>query len=224
MTSLLLFLFILIGFGTCIDLSHVAVLLSKKMDNFYMEPTLELALNLLKKKELTEAASHYGLDISENAMKAAIKKVVLDYLMEEELIAKPDSSDTMKGQQLLELKRLEFQEQEREKETQLKLKELDIKEKEIAMQLKLRELEACPTAAPTPTVKSTGFDVSKHIRLVPPFQETEVDNYFVHFEKIATSLEWLREVWTFYYRVCWWERLGRFIQLYLWRRVPNMTK
>ena len=43
---------------------------------------------------------------------------------------------------------------------------------------------------------STGFDVSKHIRLVPPFQEEEVDKYFIHFENIATSLEWPREVWT----------------------------
>ena len=33
------------------------------------------------------------------------------------------------------------------------------------------------------------FDVSKHIKLVPPFQEREVDKYFLHFEKIATSLE-----------------------------------
>ena len=33
------------------------------------------------------------------------------------------------------------------------------------------------------------FDVSKHIKLVPPFLETEVDKYFLHSEKIATSLE-----------------------------------
>ena len=39
------------------------------------------------------------------------------------------------------------------------------------------------------------FDVSKHIRLVPPFQEKKVDKYFLHFEKIATCLEWPRDVW-----------------------------
>jgi len=33
------------------------------------------------------------------------------------------------------------------------------------------------------------FEMSKHIKLVPPFQEGEVDKYFLHFEKIATSLE-----------------------------------
>ena len=35
----------------------------------------------------------------------------------------------------------------------------------------------------------------RHIRFVPPFQETEPDKYFLHFEKVATSLEWPKEVW-----------------------------
>ena len=45
--------------------------------------------------------------------------------------------------------------------------------------------------------KSPGFDVSKHIKLAPPFQVTKLDKYFVHFKKIATSLECPKEVWTF---------------------------
>ena len=32
------------------------------------------------------------------------------------------------------------------------------------------------------------FDVTKHIRLVPPFQEKEVDKYFLYFEKVAENL------------------------------------
>ena len=155
MTFLLFLVLLLIGFVTRVDLPYVTVLLSNRMDNLYTEPTLEI-LNSLKKKELSEAATHYRLEIPKNASKAAIKKLVLDYLIEEELIAEPAEllSDTMRGQQLLELKRLEFQEREQEREAQLKMKELEIKEKEIAMQLKLRELEARPTT--TPMVKSTG--------------------------------------------------------------------
>ena len=96
---------------------------------------------------------------------------------------------------LLDLKLLEFQEREREWESQLKLKVLEIKEKELSIQLKLKELEKTPVALslwadPPPTA----FDVSKHIRFVPPFQEKEVDKYFLHFEKVATSLEWPKEV------------------------------
>jgi hypothetical protein len=42
----------------------------------------------------------------------------------------------------------------------------------------------------------SGFDATKYIRLVPHFQEKDVDKYFVHFEKIATSLNWPKESWT----------------------------
>ena len=35
----------------------------------------------------------------------------------------------------------------------------------------------------------------KNVRLVPPFQEKEVDKFFLHFEKIATSLKWPKEFW-----------------------------
>ena len=40
------------------------------------------------------------------------------------------------------------------------------------------------------------FDVTKHIRLVPPFQEKDVDKYFLHFEKVAENLNWPKEHWT----------------------------
>ena len=40
------------------------------------------------------------------------------------------------------------------------------------------------------------FDVTKHIRLVLPFQEREVDKYFLHFEKVAENLNWPKEHWT----------------------------
>ena len=42
----------------------------------------------------------------------------------------------------------------------------------------------------------THFDVTKHIRLVRPFQEKEVDKYFLHFEKVAENLKWPKEHWT----------------------------
>ena len=80
------------------------------------------------------------------------------------------------------MKRLEFQEKEREREAQLKLKEIEYKEKELAAQLKLKELELKGTTAidtgATEKADGLSFDVSKHIRFVPTFSETEVDKYF----------------------------------------------
>ena len=40
------------------------------------------------------------------------------------------------------------------------------------------------------------FDVTKHIRPVPLFEEKETDQYFPHFEKVAENLKWLKVHWT----------------------------
>lgn len=39
------------------------------------------------------------------------------------------------------------------------------------------------------------FDVSRYLKLVPPFRESEVDAYFVTFERIAVKLRWPKDVW-----------------------------
>lgn len=39
------------------------------------------------------------------------------------------------------------------------------------------------------------FDVCKYIKLVPPFHESEVDAYFVAFERIAGKLRWPNDMW-----------------------------
>ena len=72
------------------------------------------------------------------------------------------------------------------------------------MQLKLKELEAKTMSPHEPHSKSVGFDISKHKHnlFVPPFQERKIDKYFLHSEKVATSLEWPLISVLFYYRVC----------------------
>ena len=42
---------------------------------------------------------------------------------------------------------------------------------------------------------SAKFDVTKHINFVPPFQQADVDKYFLHFEKVAGNLKWPKEYW-----------------------------
>ena len=61
--------------------------------------------------------------------------------------------------------------------------------KELELQDKIK-----PKTLPLDTSKT--FDVTKHIQLVPPFQEKEVDKYFLHFEKVAETLKWPKEHWT----------------------------
>ena len=70
------------------------------------------------------------------------------------------------------------------------------REKEREFQLRMRETEMQERANQPKQNIEYNFDVTKHIRLVPPFQEKEVDKYFLHFEKVAENLNWPKEHWT----------------------------
>ena len=83
--------------------------------------------------------------------------------------------------------------QEKEKENERLLQE---KEKERQYNLRMKELEMQDKVKTKLLDLGTHFDVIKHIRLVPPFQEKEVDKYFLHFEKVAENLKWPKEHWT----------------------------
>ena len=98
----------------------------------------------------------------------------------------------------------EMEEKERERQERIEIEkeklkfETEEKERERQFQLKLKEIElhdkSKSKSLPLDTSKT--FDVTKHIRLVPPFQEKEVDKYFLHFEKVAENLKWPKEHWT----------------------------
>uniref|UniRef100_A0A1A8I1B8 Gypsy retrotransposon integrase-like protein 1 n=1 Tax=Nothobranchius kuhntae TaxID=321403 RepID=A0A1A8I1B8_NOTKU len=101
----------------------------------------------------------------------------------------------------MDLKRLDA-------ETQLKMLEIELRNKKSvpdaawtssqepddssASRAGFRPDPVTPASSP---LQTTPFDVSKCITLLPQFRETEVDGYFLAFERIAATLQWPREVW-----------------------------
>ena len=103
-----------------------------RVESFVAEPTLQL-LNTMTKHQLTEVANFYKLAITGSMKKGEIKKLLIDYLIDEELVPEDEEhSPVTVNSNTLELKCLEFQERESAREVQLKLKELEVKEKEIS--------------------------------------------------------------------------------------------
>ena len=87
-------------------------------------------------------------------------------------------------------------EREREREREREEREREEREKEREFQLRMREIEMQERANQLKQNIEYNFDITKHVRLVPPFQEKEVDKYFLHFEKVAENLNWPKEHWT----------------------------
>ncbi|KAK0145475.1 hypothetical protein N1851_015612 [Merluccius polli] len=70
-----------------------------------------------------------------------------------------------------------------------------MKDREFAQALSIKELELKAREMGVP-FRSDQFDVTRNIRVVPPFREAEVDKFFAHFERVATTLKWPKDIWT----------------------------
>ena len=89
-------------------------------------------------------------------------------------------------------KKLKQQELDKEKERELEEKKLKLQELKMEHEHAERMAEIkLKTSPPT----SQNFDILKHFSAVPPFQETDVDTYFLNFEKMAKCLRWPKEYW-----------------------------
>jgi len=86
-------------------------------------------------------------------------------------------------------------EQEREHERAFVLKKLEL---ELSGGRPEGQSPVSPLGVPSESPQGVEqvFDIWKHIKMVPPFSEKEVEKYFSHFERVATSLKWPKEVWT----------------------------
>ena len=194
--------------------------MSFKLENFVAAPSLEL---LAKKTDLLNIADHYALtSVKPSMLKHEIKNILIKFLVDEEILDPSALSSILITQTDLQLRELEIQRQiqleklkleqeerirveqlEREERMQkeklaMEKQKLEIEEKEKERQynLRMKEIEMQDKVKIKPLDLGTHFDVTKHIRLVPPFQEKEVDKYFLHFEKVAENLKWPKEHWT----------------------------
>ena len=107
-----------------------------------------------------------------------------------------EREERIRVEQLEREERMQRTKLEMEERIQKEKLEQAEKEKERQYNLRMKELEMQDKVKTKPLDLGTHFDVTKHIRLVPPFQEKEVDKYFLHFEKVAENLKWPKEHWT----------------------------
>ena len=94
---------------------------------------------------------------------------------------------------------LEAQQRKEELEAQQRKEELEAQQREKELELKhereMRALELNARRIAHEESIATKFDLGKNVRLVPPFNESKVDKYFQHFERVAQNLKWPIDQW-----------------------------
>ena len=171
-------------------------------EEFMVEPS-ESTFQQLRKDDLILLGQHLKLEAWISIWKCEIQTLVMDYLVntteifEQSALVTYNTTSSKDSNSAVEKDKNSIvarENEDREKTRQWQRQDREFRLKEQEIELRKLELQLSQT-------KSTGdsrpyFDVTKHIRMVPPFQEREVDKYFLHFEKVAHNCHWPKENWT----------------------------
>ncbi|KAJ8040053.1 hypothetical protein HOLleu_14244 [Holothuria leucospilota] len=177
------------------------------LDKFVASPSVE-ELDSLKKSEIVKVAKHYGIEFQPLMRKDEIKRYVLEYLVDESILPSTvlETAFTVPTDNTFELKRLEMEmnkeirlkemEREREKEEREIQMQREKEAREHEFRIKQLELEVIRGSDPKVGLDTGVFDISKHVKFVPKFQEDNVEKFFNHFEKLSEQLKWPRDKWS----------------------------
>lgn len=173
------------------------------LDNFISAPSEEL-LEQFTKDQLLKLASHYDFEIasSEKRLKESIREALKAMLTEKgvleplpptpQTVSKSPQVDVALEVRLKELTLQELQLQDKQEERLLREKQMHLEHERFLKELELKHVALLRPS----TAESSEFDPAKHIRLVPPFVEKDVEKYFPHFERVATLSKWPEHAWT----------------------------
>ncbi|KAJ8023218.1 hypothetical protein HOLleu_35552 [Holothuria leucospilota] len=140
--------------------------------------------------------------------KDEIKKYVLEYLVDESILpiystvletaitVPTDNTFELKGLEMEMNKEVRLKEMEREREKEEREMQREKEAREHEFRLKQLELGVIKASDPKIGLDTGVFDVSKHVKVVPKFQEDNVEKFFNHFEKLGEQLKWPRNKWS----------------------------
>ena len=165
-------------------------------------PSLEELL-ALKRIELIDLADELGVSIKKYFKKQFLDEIIVN-LVDNEILE--EAMEYISKKKFLKQSKLSkwnrsYRKKSREKHKKQKCKkngkklaiDSEIREKEIKLQKEIKERVRTRIFIEKEKIH---FYVTIHIHFVPPFNENEVDRYFLLFEKVAKDLDWLLNKYT----------------------------
>ena len=165
------------------------------LDAFVHSPSLD-ELESFKKSDIIVICKHYQLECKASMVKSTSVKLIAQHLVDEQMGGEDFQNLIDSGDQdrFVKLKELE----NKSKELELKSRELELRSLELERDhdLQREKLAIERDKISREKQERAYFDPSRACKLVPPFKEQDIDQYFTHVEKVASNLEWPKESWT----------------------------
>ena len=156
-----------------------------KIENFLKEPSME-KLERLRKSEIIKIGEKLELNVQNSMRKHELVREIASHMVDENVFEEavleelPTEIIRMTPEQI-ELEKIKIQAQ------------MELEKIKIQQETRLREVDLAIRGRKE---SHDSFEVTKQARLVPKFEEANVDGYFAHFERTALNLGWPKECWS----------------------------
>ena len=163
-----------------------------KIENFLKEPSME-KLERLRKSEIIKIGEKLELNVQNSMRKHELVREIARHMVDENVFEEavleelPTEIIRMTPEQI-ELEKIKIQAQ-----MELQRNKMELEKIKIQQETRLREVDLAIRGRKE---SHDSFEVTKQARLVPKFEEANVDGYFAHFERTALNLGWPKECWS----------------------------
>ena len=163
-----------------------------KIENFLKEPSME-KLEKLRKSEIIKIGEKLELNVENSMRKHELvikiaRHMVDENVFEEAVLEELPTEMIRMTPEEIELEKIKIQAQ-----MELQRNKMELKKIKIQQETRLREVDLAIRGRKE---SHDSFEVTKQARLVPKFEEANVDGYFAHFERTALNLGWPKECWS----------------------------
>ena len=163
-----------------------------KIENFLKEPSME-KLEKLRKSEIIKIGEKLELNVENSMRKHELVIKIARHMVDENVFKEavleelPTEMIRMTPEEI-ELEKIKIQAQ-----MELQRNKMELEKIKIQQETRLREVDLAIRGRKE---SHDSFEVTKQARLVPKFEEANVDGYFAHFERTALNLGWPKECWS----------------------------
>ena len=163
-----------------------------KIENFLKEPSME-KLEKLRKSEIIKIGEKLELNVQNSMRKHELVREIARHMVDENVFEEavleelPTEMIRMTPEEI-ELEKIKIQAQ-----MELQRNKMELEKIKIQQETRLREVDLAIRGRKE---SHDSFEVTKQARLVPKFEEANVDGYFAHFERTALNLGWPKECWS----------------------------
>ena len=163
-----------------------------KIENFLKEPSME-KLERLRKSEIIKIGEKLELNVQNSMRKHELVREIASHMVDENVFEEavleelPTEMIRMTPEEI-ELEKIKIQAQ-----MELQRNKMELEKIKIQQETRLREVDLAIRGRKE---SHDSFEVTKQARLVPKFEEANVDGYFAHFERTALNLGWPKECWS----------------------------